>query len=285
MTAEMTFMRLPDRNLIDVNSETGRPFYDRLHQGAERSTMVEQFVVPPRTGRAWPVRAGQLCRLVVIEGPQVADFNCWNLNNPRERFWAARTRQLGGAHLKKYDRLWSSLPYLRPMGTVTADTMNYGIDEDGASAHDLLGSRCDPYLNKLLTGNDVDDCCHSNLIRAVAPYRLTELDVHDVVNIFQIVGLTRDGNRSFSKPSPAKKGDYFEIFAEIDLLCAISTCRQADLKVPVWGPQAAVDGAAARGRPLGVEIYQPPNELLAGWQSPAPADYRGDHGLGSAKKG
>ena len=207
----------------------------------------------------------------------VADFNAWNLGNPRERFWASRTKQLHRAHVTTYDRLWSCLPYLRPMLTITADTIHYGRDEDGAGCHDLLGTRCDPYVHKLLNGEDFDLCCHSNLVRAVAPFHLTELDVHDVLNVFQVTGLTPDG-RYFVKASPARTGDFIEFFAEIDVLCAISTCPHGDLSVPVWGPDAG--DPLATCRPLGVEIWQPDPALLTGWQPPAPADYRGDHGLG-----
>ena len=81
---------------------------------------VDSFTVPIRSGRAWEVKAGQVCRILTPEGPQVADFNVWNKHNPRERFWAARTRQLQQSHVKVFDRLWSCLPYLRPMITVTA---------------------------------------------------------------------------------------------------------------------------------------------------------------------
>jgi hypothetical protein len=179
------------------------------------------------------VRAGQLCRIVAVEGPQVVDFNAWNLHNPRERFWAARTKQLHSAHMRVFDRFWSCLPYLRPMATVTGDSVAYGIDEDGAGCHDLLGTRCDPYVHKMLTGEELDVCCHSNLVRAVAPYRLCESDVHDVLNIFQVTGLTEDGHQYFVKPCPARKGDYFEFFAEIDLLCAISTCPHGDMTIPI----------------------------------------------------
>jgi uncharacterized protein YcgI (DUF1989 family) len=97
--------------------EVDRQFYDRLAESAR--TPVEQFIVPMRSGRAWPVRAGQIFRIVAVEGPQVADFNAWNLANPRERFWAARTKQLHRAHVTTHDRLWSCLPYLRPMLTIT----------------------------------------------------------------------------------------------------------------------------------------------------------------------
>src|SRR6516165_2426814 len=154
--------------------EVDRAFYGRLARETDRRMPVDRFVIPIRSGRAWPVRAGQLCRIVVVEGPQVADFNVWNLHNPRERFWAAKTRQLHRAHVSTYDRLWSCLPYLRPLLTITNDTVQYGIDADGAGCHDLLGSRCDPYVHKLLNGDDYDYTCHSNLVRAIAPYHLTE---------------------------------------------------------------------------------------------------------------
>jgi uncharacterized protein YcgI (DUF1989 family) len=253
-----------------------RKFYGRLAHEVERRTLVERFVVPIRSGRAWPVPAGHLCRIAAIDGPQVADFNVWNRHNPRERFWASRTRQLYGTHVTTFDRLWSCLPYLRPMLTITNDTIHYGIDADGAGCHDLLGTRCDPYVHKMLNGEEFDSTCHSNLVRAVAPYRLTELDVHDVLNVFMVTGLRRDG-RYFAKASPAKTGDFFEFFAEMDLLCALSTCPGGDLSAQIFGPERG--DPLATCRPLAVEVYRPAPELLAGWVPPPPADYRGLHGL------
>jgi uncharacterized protein len=255
--------------------EVDRAFYGRLAADTRR-TLVERFVAPRRSGRAWVVRAGQVFRIVAVEGPQVADLNVWSLANPRERFWASRTRQLHQAHLSTFDRLWSCLPYLRPLLTITADTIQYGIDGDGAGCHDLLGTRCDPYVHKLLNDEEFDLCCHSNLVRAVRGFGLAESDVHDVLNVFQVTGLTADG-RYFVKPSPARQGDYFECFAEIDVLCAISVCPHGDLSVPVWGPDAA--DALTVCRPLGVEIWQPDPALLRGWRPLPVSDYHGGHAL------
>jgi uncharacterized protein len=256
--------------------DVDRKLYGRIAAETGARTLVDRFVVPRRSGRAWPVRAGQLFRIVAVDGPQVADLNVWSLGNPRERFWASRTRQLHQAHVTTFDRLWSCLPYLRPMLTVTADTIGYGLDEDGAGCHDLLGTRCDPYVHKLLNGEELDVCCHSNLVRAVAPFRLTELDVHDVLNVFQVTGLTPEG-RYFVTPSPARARDFIEFFAEIDVLAAISVCPHGDLSVQVWGPDAG--DPLATCRPLAVEIWQPAPELLEGWRSPSPSDYAGGHGL------
>jgi uncharacterized protein YcgI (DUF1989 family) len=48
----------------------------------------------------------------------------------------------------------------------------------------------------MLTGEDFDFHCHSNLTRAVLPYGLTELDVPDVLNIFTVTGIKRGEQHS-----------------------------------------------------------------------------------------
>jgi uncharacterized protein len=93
-----------------------------------------------------------------------------------------------------------------------------------------------------------------------------------------VTGLTPEG-KYFVKPSAARKDDYVEFFAEIDVLAAISVCPHGDLSVAVWGPGAG--DPLATCRPLGVEIWQPAPELSAGWTPPAPSSYRGGHGLKS----
>jgi uncharacterized protein len=242
--------------------------------------LVESFVIPVRSGRAWELPAGHVCRFSILEGPQVLDVNLWNRHDPRERFWAARTRQFHGAHVTTGHRLWSTLPFLRPLATIVADSIAYGIDEDGAGCHDLLGTRCDPYVTQLLSGDAYDFHCHSNLVRAVLPWGLTEFDVHDVINVFQVTGLMEDDERYFMKACPATVGDHFELFAETDLLVAGSTCPGGDLAVPLWGPGS---GAEPNCNPIGVEVFRVPERLLEGWTPPGPSAYRGAtalrHGL------
>ena len=257
--------------------DVDRAFYQRIADELGSRRLIEQLVVPIRSGRAWRVPAGHVFRIVTIDGPQVGDLNIWNAHNPRERMWASRSRQLQAAHVSTFDRLWSNLPYLRPLVTITADTLaGYGVDEVGGRVHDLLGTRCDPYVNRLLMGVDFDFHCHSNLVRAVAPHGLTEFDVHDVLNVFQVTGLNSD-DQYFMRACPAKPGDYLEFFAEIDLLCAISACPGGDLSVPLWGPDARdpIDVC----RPLGVEVYAVDSRLLDGWKPPEVAVYGGAHGM------
>ena len=125
------------------------------------------------------------------------------------------------------------------MATITHDTLDwYGWDEDGGGVHDVIGTRCDPYTNRLLTGADYHHCCHSNLTRAFAeraslPHREAEPHVHDVLNVFMCTGFMRDSHRYFMKASPVRPGDFIEFFAEIDLLVALSLPAPAATAAPV----------------------------------------------------
>src|SRR5262252_6139237 len=136
---------------------------------AARQTMVKthEIVVLARDARTFRVPRGNFFRIVSIEGPQVGDLNLWNAHDLTERFYSGKTRALHATHLSTGDRLWSTFPSLRPMATITHDTLDwYGWDEDGASVHDVIGTRCDPYTNLLLNGTEYHHCCHSNLTRA-----------------------------------------------------------------------------------------------------------------------
>ncbi|KZT38185.1 hypothetical protein SISSUDRAFT_986622 [Sistotremastrum suecicum HHB10207 ss-3] len=267
--------------------EVDRAFYDTVAQctRAGAGKLIQEFVLPIRSGRAWKMEAGNVCRIITPEGPQqVGDLNLWHLHNPKERFWAARTRQLQRAHVSVYDRLWSTLPYLRPMCTITSDSLSdYGVDKEGGRVHDLLGTRCDPYVNKMLSGKDFDFHCHSNLVRAIEPHGLQESDVHDVLNVFQSTGLN-DKDQYFMKTCPAVAGSYFEFFAEIDLLCALSTCPGGDLSKAMWGEGSEgedpnVDPTLECCRPLKVEVWELPEESLKDWKHFTAAKYEGSHGL------
>ena len=61
-----------------------------------------------------------------------------SLTNRKERFYSSKTRQIHATHLSRGDRLWSNMPFFRPMATIVEDTIDYGFDEDGAGAYDVI---------------------------------------------------------------------------------------------------------------------------------------------------
>jgi len=252
------------------------PDLDAYRAAREGWEKTDEVVVPPRDARCFEVPAGSFFRIVSVEGPQVGDLNLWAADDLNERFFSGKTRALHGTHVSTGDRLWSNLPYLRPMATITQDTLDwYGFDEFGGSVHDVIGTRCDPYTHRLLSGHDYHHCCHSNLTRALARRTgrsLAEAEpaVHDVLNVFMCTGFTRDTGQYFMKASPVRPGDFLEFFAEIDLLGALSACPGGDCSTKHSSDEAAC-------HPLLVEIYRP-KAPPAGWTSPARNAYGGGHG-------
>lgn len=248
--------------------------YARARSAAQK---VAEATAAPREAACFHVKAGQFFRITSVEGPQVGDLNLWAAEDLSERFFSGKTRALHGTHVSTGDRLWSSLPYLRPMATVTTDTLDwYGIDTFGGSVHDVIGTRCDPYTHRLLAGGEYHHCCHSNLTRALAAEtglspQEAEMHVHDVLNVFMCTGFTRDTGQYFMKASPVRPGDYMEFFAEIDLLGALSACPGGDCST-------THSSDVAKCYPLLVEVFAPPEGALQGW-SPAPRNpYSRSHG-------
>ena len=108
---------------------------------SNEAKLIHELEIPAKDARHWDVQAGQLFRITCSHGPQVADMNCWSLTNPEEHFYTSKTRQIHATHLTTGDRLWSNMPFIRPLATIVHDTIAYGWDEDGAGVHDVIGSR------------------------------------------------------------------------------------------------------------------------------------------------
>ena len=261
----------PNENLENENLKL-------LHNARKYIEKINEVIIPPRDAKTFNVKSGNFFRVESIEGPQVGDLNLFQANNLDEKFYSGKTRALYGTHISVGDKMLSSFPYLRSLATITWDTLDwYGYDKDGASVHDVIGTRCDPYTSKLLSGDDYHYCCHSNLSRALAKEKKININdaekiVHDVLNVFMLTGFTNDTKQYFMKSSPARPGDYLEFFAETDLLGVLSTCPGGDC-----GSEHSSD--VAKCYPLKVTIWNVDKEYLNGVRLSNISSYNRNHGL------
>ena len=243
-----------------------------LHKARQHIKKINEVIIPPRDAKTFKVKSGNFFRIESIEGPQVGDLNIFQAENLDEKFYSGKTRALYGTHISVGDKMFSSFPYLRSLATITWDTLDwYGYDKDGGSVHDVIGTRCDPYTTKLISGNDYHYCCHSNLTRALVKEQgLNKIDaekiVHDVLNVFMLTGFTNDTKQYFMKSSPVRPGDFLEFFAETDLLGVLSACPGGDC-----GSEHSSD--TAKCYPLKVSIWN------VGIQVSEISSYNGDHSL------
>jgi uncharacterized protein len=258
-------------------SSLPRPNLSILAAARRSMASRSEVIVPPRDARTFRVQRGQFFRVACVDGAQVGDLNLWNAENLSERFFSGKTRALHATHVSTGDRLWSTIPFLRPMVTISHDTLGwYGWDDDGAGVHDVIGTRCDPYTNRLLAGTDYDRCCHSNLARALAGElgstpQDVEHHIHDVLNVFMCTGFHKDTRQYFMKAGPVRPGDYIEFFAEMDLIGALSACPGGDCST-----MHSSDTATCH--PLHVQVFEPDRTLLGGWVFPQPSAYSRGHG-------
>ena len=254
------------------------PNLPKIRAMRKDAVKVDEITIAPRDAGCIEVPAGAFFRIVSVEGSQVGDLNLWNAGDLSERFYSGKTRALYGTHVSTGDRAWSSFPFMRPIATISDDTLDwYGFDEFGGSVHDVIGTRCDPYTGRLLTGNDYHYCCHSNLTRALAQHQglsLTEAEthVHDVLNVFMCTGFTRDTGQYFMKASPVRPGDYLEFFAEIDLLVGLSACPGGDCS-------AKHSSDDAKCHPLVIEVWDAGETARMDHQMPQVNAYSRDHGV------
>tara|TARA_Y100000590_G_scaffold437170_1_gene558533 strand:+ start:39 stop:905 length:867 start_codon:yes stop_codon:yes gene_type:complete len=261
----------PNENLENENLKI-------LHIARKNVKKINEVIIPPRDAKTFNVKSGNFFRIESVEGPQVGDLNLFQADNLEEKFYSGKTRALYGTHISVGDKMFSSFPYLRSLATITWDTLDwYGYDKDGGSVHDVIGTRCDPYTSKLLSGDDYHYCCHSNLTRALVKEKSLNINdaekiVHDVLNVFMLTGFTNDTKQYFMKSSPARPGDYLEFFAETDLLGVLSACPGGDC-----GSEHSSD--IAKCYPLKVSIWNVDKQYLNGIKFSKISSYNRDHGL------
>ncbi len=239
-------------------------FYDRVRAAEPRYEPVEKLVIPPFSGRAFTVKRGQVFRVVQTEGPQAAVVAFWNAGNHKEYYNAMRGRIYEGLFIKPLTRIWSDVPYFRPMATCIEDTVVTRPPTRGFHHH-RFWTHCSPEVMEMRSGRPGLNGCHLNLLRAVEPFRLKDERVRYNINLFQKARLDPDDGKFYGARSDSKTGDYVAFYAEIDLLVAVSVCPHGDNTRDWSVPE---DDAVLS---IGVEVHE---TGIAPKEFPRSADWR-----------
>lgn len=176
--------------------------------------LVDTLIAP---GSAWvgEVRRGQVLRLIDVEGQQVGDFVCFNLDRLDEKLSPPNTANLNRTvRLTKGHVLYSD--EASRMFTITADT---------CKVHDILAGACSSYTNRLRYGVEESQNCRDNFASVLRPYGIAWKDVPYAFNIFMNVPIKADNSLVIEEPV-SRSGDYVDLTAEMDCLVAISNCPQ-----------------------------------------------------------
>jgi urea carboxylase-associated protein 1 len=185
--------------------------------------------LPAGQGWARELRAGDMFRIVDLEGNQAVDTLFFNARDIDERYSATETiRAQGNIYLTSGTRLMSSEG--RALLTIVADT---------CGRHDTLGGACSAESNTVRYGHDrrpMHNCRDSFLLAlARAGLGLEKRDLTCNINFFMNVPVTPDGRLTFEDGISAG-GKYVELRAAMDVLCLISNCPQLNNPCNAYNP-------------------------------------------------
>jgi urea carboxylase-associated protein 1 len=183
------------------------------------------------SGRGWSheIAAGQVFRIVDLEGNQAVDTLFYNARDLDERYSAADTiRGQGSIYLTTGTPLLSGEG--RPLLTIVADT---------CGRHDTLGGACSAESNQVryaLEKKFMHNCRDSFLL-ALAQYGrgMSKRDLASNINFFMNVPVTPQGGLSF-EDGVSGPGRYVEMRAERDVLALISNCPQLNNPCNAYDP-------------------------------------------------
>jgi uncharacterized protein YcgI (DUF1989 family) len=193
--------------------------------------------IAPMSGRAWRVGAGEVVRVVDLEGSQVADVFLVDAGDVTDGLSNGRTFDYGGTlSLTTGARLYSSRSWL--LATIV---------HDDVGAHDFLYAPCSQAMFERQYGVTAPHPnCYENLTTALGEFGVPAATVTIPFNAFMRTTVAPDGRLTIHPPR-SRAGDAIEIQAERDLLVAVSACSAS-----------VANGGGAR--PLGVGVVRHPAE-------------------------
>jgi uncharacterized protein len=174
----------------------------------------QSTVIAPCSGKAWRLGAGQLLRIIDLEGGQSGDLFAVAADDVEDGQSNGRTFDMGGTvRLSTGSLLYSrrSRPLLR-------------IAEDEVGVHDMLYAPCSQEMFELQHGvTGPHPNCFDNLAGPLAEFGVPSATVTSAFNFFMNVVIGPDGRLEIRPPASAA-GQSITFEAERDVIVAVSSC-------------------------------------------------------------
>lgn len=172
-------------------------------------------VINPRSGTSFTLKKGQRLKITDIEGEQVADLMCYNLNDTKEYLSSGRTIDYAETIF-----LTKGHPFYSNRSNVM-----FNLVEDTVGRHDFLLTPCSADTFKIIYGHQHPHRgCFGNLCEALSPHGIAPDDIPITFNVFMHVTVNGDSGKVDVLPPKSKADDYIIIEAEMDLIVGLTAC-------------------------------------------------------------
>lgn len=171
--------------------------------------------IPPRSGTAFILKKGERLKVTDIQGEQVSDFICFNLNDKKEYLSSGRT-------IDYAEKIFLSVG--DPFYSNRSNIM-FEIIEDKVGRHDFLLTPCSADTFRIIYGDKSPHRgCFGNLSEALKEYGIEPDDIPICFNIFMNVTVDGESGKIAVLPPKSKAGDFIIIEAKMDLIVGMTAC-------------------------------------------------------------
>lgn len=182
-----------------------------MHECHQGSSLCR---IPPQSGTAFELQAGDVLRIHDPLGEQVADLSAFHAQDHRCSLSSGRSIDYASKiYLSTGDTLYSNDS--RPMFQIVDDTVG---------RHDFLLTPCSQEMFEILYRHQGHHpSCFENLYRELAAYGIRPEQIGTTFNVFMNVEVGPDGAVAV-KPPRSQAGDHIDLRAEMDLICGLTSC-------------------------------------------------------------
>lgn len=172
-------------------------------------------VIPPRSGCAFEMKAGDHLTVIDAEGGQVADLLAVSKIDVREMLSSGRSLDYAERiYLSVGNKLYSN-----------RSNIMLEIVEDTVGRHDFLLTPCSEATFRLCYDNEPPhQGCHGNLAEALAGYGIEPDQIPIAFNCFMNVPVDGESGTFKVMPPVSRAGDRIVFRAEMDLIIGLTAC-------------------------------------------------------------
>lgn len=172
-------------------------------------------IIPPRSGVSFILKKGQRLKVTDIQGEQVSDLICFNLEDKKEYLSSGRTIDYAETIF-----LTKGHPFYSNRSNIMFD-----IIEDTVGRHDFLLTPCSADTFRIIYGHIEPHCgCFGNLCKALDEHGIQPDDIPITFNVFMHVTVDGTTGKVDVLPPKSKAGDYIIIEASMDLVVGLTAC-------------------------------------------------------------
>ncbi len=177
--------------------------------------MSQTIEIPPRSGTAFVVEAGQAFTVIDPQGTQVSDMVAYARGDVREVMSNGRTFDYEETiHLSTGNKLWSN-----------RSNVMLEIEEDTLGQHDYLLTPCsEDTFRHFYPDKPVHRGCFGNLAEALAPYGIERDAIPTAFNVFMNVPVDGGSGKLSVDPPASQPGESIRFRAQMDLVIGLTAC-------------------------------------------------------------